>query len=149
MYSKRKVNLYPCERKRLTLYQRLLKLLCWIKLIPVTRDNNTGGLNFHVLSFPTLVSSLWCWLPLSYYFYNYCAQFNFCGTERNTTNILTTNLSSTVGNAKSNNKFDQYIVAAFLVSTLLLILLLPNLLGHFSALNPSVMIKGTVLQKHV
>jgi hypothetical protein len=145
MYSKRKVQVYPYDRKQLTLYQRVLNLLCWIKLIPVTRDHETGDLSFDIFSCPTLVSSLWCWVPLTYYLYNvFCGQLSFCGAEENATNIFTTNLSSKVVNTNSpGNNFDKYIVAAFLASIFLLILLLPPVLGNFSALNPSVMLHGS------
>jgi hypothetical protein len=144
MYSKRKVHVYPYEKKQLT-YQRMMKLLCCIKLIPVTRDPETGNLVFCLLSIPTLVSSLWCWLPLSYYLGHmmFCGHLNLCGAEEeNLTNSVTTNRSSTI--ALDGNNFDKYIIAAFLASIFLLILLLPPLLGHFSALNPSVMLTGIV-----
>jgi hypothetical protein len=144
MYSKRKVEVHPYDKMQLTLYQRVMNLLCWIKLIPVTRDHETGDISFNIYSCPVLVSSLWCWIPLAYFLYNvFCGELSFCGAEENATNISTINISSKVVNANPpSNNFDTYIRAAILASYFLLILLLPPIMGHFSALNPSVMLHG-------
>jgi hypothetical protein len=139
---------YPEEERKLTLYQRAVRLFCWIKLIPVSRDARTGDYQFHLLSLPTLFSSLWSLVPLAYYLYYYlCLGMNLCDSSVSAADKLdnlTANLSLATANNTTmiGNKIDQYLAVASLVSTFIFTLLLPPVLGHFAALNPCVMLGG-------
>ena len=125
--------------KTTTWYPRLLHLLCWLKVIPVLRDNkkDSSGYRFRLLSWPPLLATLWSAIPLAYYIYGLnCAQLP---TTTNTTTAAATNLSET--KSFSQSSMDQYIYIAFLVAVFLLILLLPSGLGHFFAQNGSAILE--------
>ena len=57
------------KKRKVTIYQRFLNLLCWLKLIPVTMEKNTGAVRFHPFSLPTLLSTSWFCLIFSYFIY--------------------------------------------------------------------------------
>jgi hypothetical protein len=119
-----------------TKYERLVGLLCWMKVIPLIRGKNNSCVRFRILSLPTLLSTLWCWIPLSYYIYVY---FNWPIMSDDNSNYGNTSLANTNNTVTSPARMalDDYIFIAFQVVDFLLILLLPTALAHFFACTES------------
>ena len=95
-------------------------------MIPVVRDS--GQFQFVPLSLPTLLATLWLWVPFSYYMYVSTCWPTVVADPNATATTNTTN-------SKRSSSLDGYLFQAFLVAIFLLILLLPGLIGHFYALN--------------
>ena len=95
-----------------------LGLLCWLKVIPVSRKEP----RFRLLSLPTLLSTLWCWVPLIHFLY---------------TQIMIR--KEATGHASSDRyvktTLDEIILMEFEAGIFLLVLMLPALLGHFYGLS--------------
>ena len=121
----------PEGKTRPAVIHRLLDLLCRIKVIPVSRDKTTDhNYSFNILSLPTLLSTLWFWVPLSYYLY-----FFFCWQDKVTETKTIIRTQTQNNTTQSHFALDNYIEKAFIVVIFLLILLLPGVLGYFFALN--------------
>jgi hypothetical protein len=133
-----KTRIFPAALRKPGLYKRLLLLLCWLKVIPVSKRD----LRFKLFSVPTLLSTLWGWLLVSYYIY---ADIY---VKNQAPSIGSSNESSVQPNngtvIQKQYDFNESIVIAFVVGTFLLILLLPGVMGHFFAHNDSVMLNGGV-----
>jgi hypothetical protein len=131
-----RTTIYPAALRKPGLYKRLLLVLCWLKVIPVSKRDH----RFKLFSVPTLLSTLWGWLLVSYYIY---ADI-YVKTEA--PSFASSNESSVQPNngtvIKKQYDFNGSIVIAFLVGIFLLILLLPGAMGHFFAHNDSVMLNG-------
>jgi hypothetical protein len=61
--------IYPKAFVKIKIYERLLNLLCLLNVIPLAHGKNNTQSRFKILSIPTLLSTLWCWIPLSYFIY--------------------------------------------------------------------------------
>ena len=122
-------------------YHRFLRFLSRIKVIPIVEEQSSSSYSFRVISLPSLLSTLWAWVPLAYYLYRKLAwplavNIHAGPTVANvssTSNPATTTTSSSTDTPL--NRVDAYINVAFLVDIFLLILLLPAVLGHFFATN--------------
>jgi hypothetical protein len=53
--------------QRSELYHKFLDILCCIKVIPVKKDKTSGQCTFNLLSLPTVISTLWFFVPLANY----------------------------------------------------------------------------------
>ena len=111
------------------LYHKLLGLLCWLKVIPVSRV----GHNFKLISLPTALSTLWFWLPFSYYIY----AENYEPTDKPGNNSTSAHLGNGPTSVKPHFSLDQLIIKAYACMLFLLILLLPGSIGYYFALNKS------------
>jgi hypothetical protein len=129
-----KKAVYPNTLGKPTMYERMIKVHCWLKIIPlVDRDKNNTHVQFRLLSMPTLLSSLWCWIPLSYFLF---VRINVptMPEDSNYDNVSLENTNKTVS-GPTKITLDYIIFTAFQVINFLLILLLPPSLGHFFACN--------------
>jgi hypothetical protein len=110
-------------------FQLLLRILCWIKVIPMWQNSN----KFTILSMPSLLATFWCWIPLGCLTYSYYLVLNLYAVGTNVANATEMNLDQTTPAA--DQVMDIYLYLAFLLLLFLLILILPGVLGHFFSLN--------------
>jgi hypothetical protein len=98
-------------------------------VIPVTRDKNNFKVQFRILSLPTLLSTLWCLIPLTYFLY---ASINWQASnlKASSANLSIAN-SSKAASASTNLQMDLYIALVFKFANFLLIFHLPSVLGYF------------------
>jgi hypothetical protein len=134
-----RTRIYPAALRKPGLYKRLLIVLCWLKVIPVSKRDH----RFKLFSVPTLLSTLWGWLLLSYYIYADIYVRNeapsYLASIKNESTVVLANNGTDV---KNQYDFNGNLVIAFLVGTFLLIILLPGAMGHFFAHNDSMMLNG-------
>jgi hypothetical protein len=134
-------KIFPVKKQRGSRYQKFLLLLCWLKIIPVSTEKGSGAHKFRILSIPTLMSTLWFWITLSYWiFFEMTVEFKSGKNESITQGAqMTNNMSNT---SVQFTGLDLYIYYGFVAGLLLLILLLPVTMGHFFALNGATMLKN-------
>jgi hypothetical protein len=130
-----KKTVHPKAFVRRTKYEKLLSLLCLLKVIPLIIGKNKVQGQFRILSLPILLSTLWCWIPLSYYIFSfaYANWITLEYTEVNS-NELYANASKEITNSSVIDK-GFYMFMACEGTELLMILLLPATLGYFFACN--------------
>lgn len=123
-----KVSVHTKKKPPSKHFRGLLNLLCWLKIIPVNRDHE-----FHILSLPSVLSTIWCLISLSIYLFSHF-MFESQLNGRQQAYNATTNRTEAV-TIKKADYIDTYILYAFQAVVHLLILLLPMALGHFYSTN--------------
>jgi hypothetical protein len=94
---------------------------------------NNSQMQFKILSQPTLLSTLWCWIPCSYFIFVdiYWPPVECVADDRVSSNELSANLSQAFNNSSDMN-IDTYIYyTASVAPEFLMILLLPSAIGYF------------------
>jgi hypothetical protein len=92
-------------------------------------------MQFKILSLPTLLSTLWCWLPLSYLIFH---EINKLSAENDPLSLNESSANPDQVKANSSEMaISFYIYRAFETTEFAMILLLPATLGHFFACNGS------------
>ena len=131
------------KKRKVTIYQRFLNLLCWLKLIPVTMEKNTGAVRFHPFSLPTLLSTSWFCLIFSYFIYTLQVLQKEDAPKEilNSTAKDSKNITEPKENPYSSSNLDSYISIAFIIALMMAVLLLPAIMGYFFSLNGSAMLK--------
>jgi hypothetical protein len=131
-----KIIARPKAIVKITMFEKLLNMLCLIKVIPLVRNKKKGQMQFKILSFPTLLSTLWCWIPLAYYIF---VNINWPPIEEDdpgNSSEISANSSQEITDS-SDIDIGYYIFQAFVVLAFLMILLLPAALGNFFACTQS------------
>ena len=116
-----------------------LKKLFLLKIIPVTKDKTSGAHKFHLISLPTLLSTIWFCLTLAYF--NYAIYLVDHQDNLNMTARAADNTTKDTRNPKNEPSIDEYIQYAFLAGLFLIILLFPSVLGIFFAFNGSAILE--------
>ena len=131
-----KIEVSSTDVKKQTVYHKFLIMLCWLRVIPVSLENH----KFKIISVQTILSSLWTFVPWSYYIYYKMA------LETTTNEVPATTVNSTIPQAQSDNKsselffqssMDNALFTTYLILTFCLMLFLPLAQGHFFEHNAS------------
>jgi hypothetical protein len=128
-------------KEKKSLYHKFIFVLCWLKIIPVSKMKDSNIFTFKIFSLPMLASTLWCLFSFTYYLIiviHWESQSNTSSSS-----ISAVNTSNMTGNIPQNYPFLWvYIHRAFQAAIFLFILLSPVMLGHFFGLNGAAMMEA-------
>ncbi len=133
---------HPAEVMRPTVYCKFLKLVCLLKIIPVSRKDD----KFQLISLPTLLSTLWCLAPLSYYIYAHLFFIQETDERANHGQSAEPGHNKSEVFLKANLSYKLFFV--YIIMTFLLVLFLPFVMGHFYELNAAAMLNGRFVWPH-